>query len=29
LLAPDSCRATERKGNSIKANVPDDTIEND
>jgi hypothetical protein len=25
---PDSCRATERKGNSINTNVTDDTIEN-
>jgi hypothetical protein len=29
FLVPDSCRATERNGNSIRANVTDDTIEND
>jgi hypothetical protein len=28
-LVPDSRRATERNGNSIRANVTDDTIEND
>ena len=29
FLVPDSCRATERKGNSISGDVTDDTIEND
>ena len=29
FLVPDSCRAIERNGNSIRANVTDDTIEND
>ena len=29
FLVPDSCRATERKGNSISADIPDDSIEND
>ena len=29
FLVPDSCRATERKGNSVSADVTDDTIEND
>ena len=29
FLVPDSCRATERNGNSISADVTDDTIEND
>jgi hypothetical protein len=28
FLLPDSCRATERKGNSINTDVTDDTIEN-
>ena len=28
FLAPDSCRATERNGNSISSDVTDDTIEN-
>jgi hypothetical protein len=28
FLVPDSCRATERNGNSISADVTDDTIEN-
>ena len=29
FLVLDSCRATERNGNSISADVTDDTIEND
>ena len=29
FLVPDSCRATERNVKSIRANVSDDTIEND
>jgi len=29
ILVPDSCRATERNGNSISSQVTDDTIEND
>jgi hypothetical protein len=29
FLVPDSCRATERNGDSIRVNVTDDTIEND
>ena len=29
FLVPDSCRATERNGNSISTDVTDDTIEND
>jgi len=29
FLVPDSCRATERNGNSIYAGITDDTIEND
>ena len=29
FLVPDSCRVTERNGNSISAVVTDDTIEND
>jgi hypothetical protein len=28
FLALDSCRATERNGNSISADITDDTIEN-
>jgi hypothetical protein len=28
FLVPDSCRATERNGNSISTDVTDDTIEN-
>jgi len=29
FLVPDSCRATERNGNSISAEVTDDSFEND
>jgi hypothetical protein len=29
FLVPDSCRATERNGNSIRADVTDDANEND
>jgi hypothetical protein len=29
FLLPDSCRGTERNGNSISADVTDDAIEND
>jgi len=29
FLVPDSCRETERNGNSISADITDDTIEND
>ena len=29
FLVPDSCRETERNGNSISADVTDDTFEND
>jgi len=29
FLVPDSCRATERNGNSIRAEVTYDTIESD
>ena len=29
FLVPDSCRATERNGNSTNADTTDDTIEND
>jgi len=29
FLVPNSCRVTERNGNSISADVTDDTIEND
>jgi len=29
FLAPDSCRAIERNGNSISSDVTDDAIEND
>jgi hypothetical protein len=29
FLVPDSCRATERNGNSTSANVTNDIIEND
>ena len=29
FLVPDSCRATERNGNRISADITDDIIEND
>jgi len=29
FLVPDSCRATERNGNSISPDITDDTNEND